>query len=190
MWHRVASQCETQPQQGSVISHRHPPKTLEQIPLQELYRPVSEDVLTPVTPPQVPAQQPIEVDDEDMQPTDQPQQSMQPPLIPLPDSPMQDSLPGSPGTTSRSTAALTPPAGIPVQAPGSPMMVCSSGHSALFNTSSHNSGPATATISTASSVHHCAAVDAAFMVAPSLPGTTSNGGGNFSFRGNATLRWK
>ena len=41
-----------------------PPRTLEQIPLQELYRPVPEDVLPPVTPPPVPADQPIEVDDE------------------------------------------------------------------------------------------------------------------------------
>ena len=60
-----------------------PPRTLEQIPLQELYRPVPEEVLSPVTPPPVPAEQPIEVDDEDMQPPDQPQQSMQPPLTPL-----------------------------------------------------------------------------------------------------------
>ena len=44
----------------------------------------------------------MEVDDEDMQPPDQPQQSMQPPMtppigglhVPLPDSPMQDALPG------------------------------------------------------------------------------------------------
>ena len=77
-----------------------PPRTLEQIPLQELYRPVPEEVLPPVTPPPLPAEQPIEVDDEDMQPPDQPQQSMQPPLtpphgglhVPLPDSPMQDSV--------------------------------------------------------------------------------------------------
>ena len=81
------------------------PRTLEQIPLQELYRPVPEEVLPPVTPPPVPAEQLIEVDDDDMQPPDQPQQSMQPPLtpphgglhVPLPDSPMQDSIPGSPG---------------------------------------------------------------------------------------------
>ena len=73
-----------------------PPRTLEQIPLQELCRPVPEEVLPPVTPPPVPAEQPIEVDDEDMQPPDEPQQSMQPPLtpprgglhVPLPDSPM------------------------------------------------------------------------------------------------------
>ena len=43
-----------------------PPRTLEQIPLQELYRPVPEEVRPPVTPPPVPAEQPIEVDDEDM----------------------------------------------------------------------------------------------------------------------------
>ena len=55
-----------------------PPRTLQQIPLQELYRPVPEEVLPPVTPPPVPADQPIEVDDDDTQPPDQPQQSMQP----------------------------------------------------------------------------------------------------------------
>ena len=107
-----------------------PPRTLEQIPLQELYRPVPEEVLPPVTPPPVPAEQPIEVDDEDMQPPDQPQQSMQPPLtpphgglhVPLPDSPMQDSLPGSPGPPHDPPPPSPPPAGVPVQAPGSPMI--------------------------------------------------------------------
>ena len=82
-----------------------PPRILEQIPPQELYRPVPEDVLPPVTPPPVPADQPIDADDDDTQPPDQPQQSMQPPTtppigglhVPLPDSPMQDSVPGSPG---------------------------------------------------------------------------------------------
>ena len=42
-----------------------PPRTLEQIPLQELYRPVPEEVLPPVTPPPVLAEQPVEVDDEE-----------------------------------------------------------------------------------------------------------------------------
>ena len=62
-----------------------PPRTLGQIPLQDLYRLVPEEVLPPVTPPPVPADQPIEVeslDDDDMQPPDQPQQSMQPPMTP------------------------------------------------------------------------------------------------------------
>ena len=39
-------------------------------------------VLPPVTFPPVPAEQPIEVDDDDTQPPDQPQQSMQPPMTP------------------------------------------------------------------------------------------------------------
>ena len=99
-----------------------PPRTLEQIPLQELYRLVPEDVLPPV-PPQVPSQQPIEVDDEDMQPPDQPRQSMQPPgtppigglHVPLPNSPMQDSLPGSPGPG--------PPQDPRFAAPGSPAWI-------------------------------------------------------------------
>ena len=107
-----------------------PPRTLEQIPLQELYRPVPEEVLPPVTPPQIPAEQQIEVDDEDMQPPDQPQQSMQPPLtpphgglhVPLPDSPMQDSIPGSPGPPQDPPPPSPPPAGVPVQAPGSPLI--------------------------------------------------------------------
>ena len=107
-----------------------PPRTLEQIPLQELYRPVPEEVLPPVTPPPVPAEQPIEVDDEDMQPPDQPQQSMQPPLtpphgglhVPLPDSPMQDSIPGSPGPPQDPPPPSPPPAGVSVQAPGSPLI--------------------------------------------------------------------
>ena len=105
-----------------------PPRTLEQIPLQELYRPVPEEVLPPVTPPPVPAEQPIEVDDEDMQPPDQPQQSVQPPLTPPrrtscpPDSPMQDSVPGSPGPPQDPPPPSPPPAGIPVQAPGSPLI--------------------------------------------------------------------
>ena len=107
-----------------------PPRTLEQIPLQELYRPVPEEVLPPVTPPPIPAEQPIEVDDEDMQPPDQPQQSMQPPLtpphgglhVPLPDSPMQDSIPGSPGPPQDPPPPSPPPAGVPVQAPGSPLI--------------------------------------------------------------------
>ena len=94
-----------------------PPRTLEQIPLQELYRPVPEEVLPPVTPPPVPAEQPIEVDDEDMQPPDQPQQSIQPPLtpprgglhVPLPDSPMQDSIPGSPGPPQDPPPPSPPP---------------------------------------------------------------------------------
>ena len=107
-----------------------PPRTLEQIPLQELYRPVPEEVLPPVTPPPIPAEQLIEVDDEDMQPPDQPQQSMQPPLtpphgglhVPLPDSPMQDSIPGSPGPPQDPPPPSPPPAGVPVQAPGSPLI--------------------------------------------------------------------
>ena len=107
-----------------------PPRTLEQIPLQELYRPVPEEVLPPITPPPVPADQPIEVDDEDMQPPDQPQQSMQPPLtpprgglhVPLPDSPMQDPIPGSPGPPQDPPPPSPPPAGVPVQAPGSPLI--------------------------------------------------------------------
>ena len=106
------------------------PRTLEQIPLQELYRPVPEEVLPPVTLPPIPAEQPIEVDDEDMQPPDQPQQSMQPPLtpphgglhVPLPDSPMQDSVPGSPGPPQDPPPPSPPPAGVPVQAPGSPLI--------------------------------------------------------------------
>ena len=85
-----------------------PPRILEQIPLQELYRQVPEDVPPPVTPPQAPVRQPVEVDDEDMQPPDQPQQSMQPLMtlpirgliVPLPDSPMQDSITWLSGTTS------------------------------------------------------------------------------------------
>ena len=72
----------------------------------------------------------IEVDDEDMQPPDQPQQSMQPPLtpphgglhVPLPDSPMQDSIPGSPGPPQDPPPPSPPPAGVPVQAPGSPLI--------------------------------------------------------------------
>ena len=108
-----------------------PPRTLEQIPLQELYRPVPEEVLPPVTPPPVPADQPIEVDDEDTQPPDQPQQSMQPPLtpprrglhVPLPDSPIQDSIPGSPGPPQDPPPPSPPPAGVPVQAPGVGMLL-------------------------------------------------------------------
>ena len=96
-----------------------PPRTLEQIPLQELYGPVPEEVLPPVTPPPVPADQPIEVDDEDMQPPHQPQQSVQPPLtpphgglhVPLPDSPMQDSISGSPGPPHDPPPPSPPPAG-------------------------------------------------------------------------------
>ena len=72
-----------------------PPRTLEQIPLQELYRPVPEEVLPPVTPPPVPADQPIEV---------------------------QDSLPGSPGPPQDPPPPSPPPAGVPVQAPGSPLI--------------------------------------------------------------------
>ena len=107
-----------------------PPRTLEQIPLQELYRPVPEEVLPPVTPPPVPADQPIEVDDEDLHPPDQPQQSMQPPPtpphgglhVPLPDSPMQDSIPGSLGPPQDPPPPSPPPASVPVQAPGSPLI--------------------------------------------------------------------
>ena len=107
-----------------------PPRTLEQIPLQELYRPVPEEALPPVTPPPVPADQLIEVDDEDMQPPDQPQQSTQPPLtpphgglhVPLPDSPMQDSITGSPGRPQDPPPPSPPLAGVPVQAPGSPLI--------------------------------------------------------------------
>ena len=105
-----------------------PPRTLEQIPLQEHYRQVPEDVLPPVTPPQVPAEQPIEADEEDTQPPDQPHQSMQPPLtlpirglnVPLPDSPTQDSIPGSPGPPHDPPPPSPPPAGTPVHAQGSP----------------------------------------------------------------------
>ena len=83
-----------------------------------------------MTPPPLPAEQPIEVDDEDMQPPDQPQQSMQPPLtpphgglhVPLPDSPMQDLIPGSPGPPQDPPPPSPPPAGVPVQAPGSPLI--------------------------------------------------------------------
>ena len=47
-----------------------PPRALEQIPLQELHRPVPEDVLPPVIPPQKLAELPIDIDNEDMQPPD------------------------------------------------------------------------------------------------------------------------
>ena len=55
---------------------------------------------------------------------------MQPPMtppigglhVPLPDSPMQDSVPGSPGPPQDPPPPSPPPAGIPVQAPGSPMI--------------------------------------------------------------------
>ena len=110
-----------------------PPRTLEQIPLQELYRPVQEGVLLPVTPPQEPAELPIDIDDEDKQPPDQPQQSTQPPLTPpiggleisLPDSPMQDSIPGSPGQPPHDPPPPTPQKEIHTQshwfaAPGTP----------------------------------------------------------------------
>ena len=108
-----------------------PPRALEQIPLQELYRPVPE-VLPPVTPLlisplrlQVDGDDDDDDDDDDMQPPDQPQQSMQPPMtppigglhVPLPDSPMQDSVPGSPGPPYD-----LPPPSPPPQAPGSPMI--------------------------------------------------------------------
>ena len=72
----------------------------------------------------------IPVDDEDVQPPDQPQQSTQPPLTPLhgglhvalPDSPMQDSISGSPGPPQDPPPPSPPPAGVPVQAPGSPLI--------------------------------------------------------------------
>ena len=80
MWHRVASPCETQPQQGSVTSHLHRHEPWSRYRYKNSYRLVPEDVLSPVTPPPVPVEQSIEVDDEDMQPPDQPQQSMQPPV--------------------------------------------------------------------------------------------------------------
>ena len=89
-----------------------PPRTLEQIPFQELYRPVPEEVLPSVTPPPVPADQPIEVDDEDVQGLH----------VPLPDSPMQDSIPGSPGQPQDPPPPSPPLAGVRVQAPGSPLI--------------------------------------------------------------------
>ena len=175
-----------------------PPRTLEQIPLQELYRPVPEEVLPPVTPPPLPAGQPIEVDDEDMQPPDQPQQSMQPPLtpphgglhVPLPDSPMQDSIPGSPGPPQDPPPPSPPAAGVPIQAPGSPMIhwVCCSRNTTMDATSYSESRSATSALATASSADHCAAVDATFMVATYLSRNNSSGRGNVSFRGNFTLR--
>ena len=51
----------------------------------------------------------------------------------------------------------------------------------------NDSKSATSTLATASSANRCAAVDAAFMVAPYLSGTTSNGRGNFCFRGNSSI---
>ena len=175
-----------------------PPRTLEQIPLQELYRPVPEEVLPPVTPPPIPAEQPIEVDDEDMQPPDQPQQSMQPPLtpphgglhVPLPDSPMQDSIPGSPGPPQDPPPPSPPPAGVPVQAPGSPLIhwYVAPGTPPWMPQAAVSHRSATSTLATASSANDCAAVDAAFMVATCLPRTNSSGRGNFSLRGNSSFR--
>ena len=98
-----------------------PPRTLEQIPLQELYRPALEEVLPPVTPPPVPAEQPIEVDGSTTTkhaPSNDTADWRT--SCPLPDSPMQDSLPGSPGPPYDPPPPSPPPAGIPVQAPGSP----------------------------------------------------------------------
>ena len=151
-----------------------PPRTLEQIPLQELYRPVPEEVLPPVTPPPVPAEQPIEVDDEDMPPPDQPQQSMQPPLtpprgglhVPLPDSPMQDSIPGSPGPPQDPPPPSPPPAGVPVQAPGSPLIhwYVAPGTPPWMPQAAVSQGQ------------------------PPPPRTNSSGRGNFSLRGNFILR--
>ena len=144
-----------------------------------------------MTPPPVPAEQLIEVDDEDMQPPDQPQQSMQPPLtpphgglhVPLPDSPMQDSIPGSPGPPQDPPPPSPPPAGGPLihwyVAPGTPPWMPQAAVS-------HNQP--TSALATASSAYDGAAVDAAFMVATCLSRTTSSGRGNFSLRGNSIFR--
>ena len=175
-----------------------PPRTLEQIPLQELYRPVPEEVLPPVTPPPVPAEQPIEVDDEDMQPPDQPQQSMQPPLtpphgglhVPLPDSPMQDSIPGSPGPPQDPPPPSPPPVGVPVQAPGSPLIhwYVAPGTPPWMPQVAVSQGQPPPPSPPPAAPDHCAAVDAAFMVATCLSRTTSSGRGNFSLRGNYIFR--
>ena len=176
-----------------------PPRTLEQIPLQELYRPVPEEVLPPVTPPPVPAEQPIEVDDEDTQPPYQPQQSMQPPLTPprgglhvalcqihqckiqnlahrdhqvihhRPRRHLQEYQSKHPGSTMIHWYV----------APGTPPWMPQD-----FN----DSRSATSTLATAISADHCTAVDAAFMVATCLSRTTSSGRGNTTLRANFHLQ--
>ena len=174
-----------------------PPRTLEQIPLQELYRPVPEEGLPPVTPPPVPADQPIEVDDEDMQPPPQPQQSMQPPLTP----PWRTSCPVArftyarfnnwlSGTATRSTTALTTTSRCtsPGTRQSADSLVCCSRNSTMDATSFSESRSATSALATASSAHPCAAVDAAFMVATCLSRTTSSGRGNLSLSGNYIFR--
>ena len=174
------------------------PRTLEQIPLQELYRPVPEEVLPPVTPPPIPAEQPIEVDDEDMQPPDQPQQSMQPPLdtttwwtsCPIARFSYAGFNTWLSGTATRSTTSLTTTSRCtsPGTRQSDDSLVCCSRNTSMDATSCRESQSATSALATASSADDCTAVDAAFMVATCLSRTTSSGRGNFSLRGNSIFR--
>ena len=105
-------------------------------------------------------EQPIEVDNEDMQPPDQPQQSMQPPLtppigglnVPVPDSPCKTQMPGSPKLPHDPPPPSRPPAGTPVQAYGTR-------NTALVTTGINDSRSATSTLATASSADHCTSVE-------------------------------
>ena len=160
-----------------------PPRTLEQIPLQELYRPVPEEVLPPVTPPPVPADQPIEVDDEDMQPHTTSWRTSR--------SVARFTYAGFDTwlfwTATRSSTALTTASRC--TSPGTRQsvdsLVCCSRNTSMDATGRCESQSATSALATARSAYDCAAVDAAFMVATSLSRTTSSGRGNFSLRGNS-----
>ena len=130
-------------------------------------------------------EQPIDIDDEDMKPPDQPQQSIQPPMrphigglnVPLPDSPMQDSTPCSPAPPHDPPPPSPPPAGNAVQAHGSPHIhwLAALGTQPWLTQASMTQG-----LATASSANHCTAVDAAFMVAAYLSSTNAHGRGHDS----------
>ena len=129
-----------------------------------------------------------------MQPPDQPQQSMQPPLtpphgglhVPLPDSPMQDSIPGSPGPPQDPPPPSPPPAGVPVQAPGSPLIhwYVAPGTPPWMPQAAVSQGQPPPP----SPPPRAPIIAQQWMLATCLSRTTSSGRGNFSLRGNLIFR--
>ena len=121
--------------------------------LQELYRPVPEDILPHVTPPPVPAEQPIEVDDEDMQPDTA---NLRTSCSIARFNYARFCAPLS-GTTSRSTTALlttTSRHSSPGTRQSDDSLVCSSRNTTMDATGFNDSRSATTTLATTSSANH------------------------------------
>ena len=126
----MASPCETQPQQGSVISHPHrhghwsrylfknfidlfQKKSYHQS-LRRQFLLISLSRLMTTT-----CNLQINHSRACNPPTTPPIGGLH---VPLPDSPMQDSVPGSPGPPHDPPPPSPPPAGTPSQTPGTPMI--------------------------------------------------------------------